>query len=110
VLRDAAWLNWRFADAPKPYTLLEGDGYAVAGRRGRLGVVGAVEGPMLRALGAAASEAALIAAPPPQDIRRYMLAGYLPTTRTFTVLGKSLDPGQAIPKRPHFELGDLDFF
>lgn len=110
VIRDAAWLNWRFADAPKPYTLLEGDGYAVAGRRGKLGVVAAVQGPMLRALGAAAPEAALIAAPPHRELRRYLLAGYLPTLRTFTVLGKSLDPSQAVPARPHFELGDLDFF
>jgi GNAT superfamily N-acetyltransferase len=106
VLRDAAWLNWRFADAPTPYTLFQGDGYAVAGRRGKLGVVAAVEGPMLRAV----SDTALIAAPPPQETLRYALAGYLPTLRTFTVLGKSLDPAQAIPKRPHFELGDLDFF
>jgi GNAT superfamily N-acetyltransferase len=110
VIRDTAWLNWRFADALKPYTLLEGDGYAVAGRRGKLGVVAAVEGRMLRALGAAAPEAGLIAAPPPRDFRHYLLAGYLPTMRTFTVLGKSLDPAQAVPARPHFELGDLDFF
>jgi GNAT superfamily N-acetyltransferase len=106
VLRDTAWLNWRFADAPKPYTLFQGDGYAVTGRRGKLGVVAAVEGPMLRAV----SEPALIASPPPEETRRYALAGYVPTTRTFTVLGKSLDPAQAIPAHPHFELGDLDFF
>jgi GNAT superfamily N-acetyltransferase len=105
VLRDSAWLNWRFADAPKPYALFQGDGYAVAGRRGRLGVVAAVEGPMLRSV----RETALIAAPPPAELRRYALAGYLPTMRTFTVLGKSLDPTQGMPKRPHFELGDLDF-
>ncbi len=105
VLRDTAWLNWRFADAPSPYRLFEGDGYAVLGRRGKLGVVAAVEGPMLRAL----SERMLIAAPPPDQTRRYLLAGYLPTTRSFTVLGKSLDPALAIPARPHFELGDLDF-
>jgi GNAT superfamily N-acetyltransferase len=106
VLRDTDWLNWRFADAPKPYALFQGDGYAVTGRRGRLGVVAAVEGPMLRAI----SETMLIAAPPLDELRRYALAGYVPTTRTFTVLGKSLDPGQAIPAHPHFELGDLDFF
>ena len=106
VLRDTDWLNWRFAEAPKPYTLFQGDGYAVTGRRGRLGVVAAVEGPMLRAV----SETVLIAAPPPEETRRYALAGYVPTTRTFTVLGKSLDPEQPIPAHPHFELGDLDFF
>ena len=34
VLRDAAWLNWRFAEAPSGYTLLEREGYAV-GRASR---------------------------------------------------------------------------
>jgi predicted N-acetyltransferase YhbS len=109
VLRDADWLNWRFADAPRPYTLLDGDGYAVAGRRGRLGLVAAVEGDLLADVAAAAAGLALVAAPPPAERRRYALAGYVPTPRTFSVLGKSLHPAQAVPARPHFELGDLDF-
>src|SRR5207253_1727082 len=37
-IRDVAWLNWRFAEAPRPYTLLADGGYAAVGRRGRLGV------------------------------------------------------------------------
>ena len=107
VLRDGAWLNWRFAESPRAYTLLDGDGYAAVGRRGRLGVVAAVAGDVLKDAAAAAGGPALIAAPPPWETRRYLRAGYLPTPRTFTVLGKSL--GHAIPERPHFELGDLDF-
>ena len=51
----------------------------------------------------------MIAAPPPWQYQRYIFGGYVPTHRTFTVLGKALDPGQAVPERPHFELGDLDF-
>ena len=50
---------------------------------------------------------ALVAAPPPWSRREYARAGYVPTPRTFTVLGKSL--GRPLPQRPHFELGDLDF-
>jgi GNAT superfamily N-acetyltransferase len=107
VLRDGSWLNWRFADSPRGYTLLDGEGYAAVGRRGRLGVVAAVEGEALHDAAAAASGRALIAAPPPWETRRYLRAGYLPTPRTFTVLGKSL--GHPVPTRPHFELGDLDF-
>jgi GNAT superfamily N-acetyltransferase len=111
VLRDSDWLNWRFVDSPTPYALLcAPDGYAAAGRRGKVGVVAAVDGPssLLRAAAAAAGGPILVAAPPPSQRRRYALAGFLPTTRTFTLLGKSLD-GSALPARPHFELGDLDF-
>ena len=110
VLRDTSWLNWRFADSPRPYTLLAGDGYAVVGKRGRVGVAAVVEGPLLGDVAAVARGAAVIAAPAPWERRRYALAGYLPTQRTFTVLGKALVPGQPVPRQPHFELGDLDFF
>ena len=113
VLRDTAWLNWRFADAPRRYRLLrdsDGDGYAVVGSRGPIGVVAVVEGQLLRTATVTSSVRALIAAPPPWDRRRYLARGYLPTHRTFTVLGKSLDPALPLPKRPHFQLGDLDIF
>lgn len=109
VLRDAAWLNWRFADAPKPYTLLQHNGYAVTGTRGRFGVIAAVAGPLLRAASGAAGRRALIALPPPTEHGRYLRAGFLPSRRTFTVLGRSLDPALPLPAQPHFELGDLDF-
>jgi GNAT superfamily N-acetyltransferase len=107
VLRTAAWLNWRFADGPRAYTLLGGEGYAAVGRRGRIGVVAAVVGDLLHDAAVAARGPALIAAPPPWEVRRYALAGYVPTPRTLMLLGKSL--GHPVPDRPHFELGDLDF-
>ena len=110
VLRDAAWLNWRFADAPRSYTLLERDGgYAAVGRRGRLGVVAAVEGSLLSGALGATSGVAILAAPPPWQQRRYLRAGFLPSPKTFTVLGKALVEGQQVPSQAHFELGDLDF-
>ncbi|HZO97879.1 MAG TPA: GNAT family N-acetyltransferase [Gaiellaceae bacterium] len=108
VLRDGAWLNWRFAEAPRPYALLERDGYAVVGRRGRLGVLAAASGDLLLDAAAAARGPALVAAPPPWERRRYARAGFLPTPRTLTLLGKALDGGP-LPRRPHLELGDLDF-
>ena len=109
VLRDGDWLNWRFADSPAPYTLLEGGGYGVAGRRGRIGVVAAVEGELLGDTGDLAGGPAVIAAPPPWQRLPYARGGFVPTHRTLTVLGKSLDRGQPVPAAPHFELGDLDF-
>ncbi len=109
VLRDTTWLNWRFADSPTPYALLQGDGYAIVRGRGRIGVLAAVEGALIGDAGRAAGGNALIAAPPPSLRGRYMRAGYLPTHRRFTLLGKSLDPALTVPSSPHFELGDLDF-
>jgi GNAT superfamily N-acetyltransferase len=109
VLRDTAWLNWRFADAPRRYTLLSGAGYAVVGKRGRLAVAAVVQGDLLGDVAAVARGPAVVAAPPPWELRHYALAGYVPTQRTFTVLGKALAPGRSVPARPHFELGDLDF-
>jgi len=105
VVRDADWLNWRFADSPRRYTLIAEGGYAVLGRRGRFGVLAATGG-RLAAPGGLVS----IAAPPPWERLRYLRAGWMPTPRTFALLGKSLDPRLRIPARPHFELGDLDFF
>lgn len=110
VLRDRFWLNWRFADAPTGYRLLEGNGgYAVTGRRGRVGVIACVEGDLLEQATAVAERPVIVASPPPWKLRSYLAAGYLPTFRRLTVLGKALDPAQEVPSRPHFELGDLDF-
>jgi predicted N-acetyltransferase YhbS len=111
VLRDPGWLNWRFADSPTRYELLAGPGagYAVARRRGRFGVVAAVEGSPVRDATAAAGGFVVVAAPPPWQRSRYARAGYLPTRRRFSMLGKSLHPDQPVPAHPHLELGDLDF-
>jgi len=113
VLRDEAWLNWRFADGPRHYELLERDGYAVVGRRGRTAFLAATAGDLLGDAAATAAQLGgwvLIAAPPPWEHRRYARAGYVPTPRTIELLGKSLDLRRPLPARPHFELGDLDFF
>jgi hypothetical protein len=109
VLRDGVWLNWRFADSPKPYTLLAGGGYAVVGVHRRVGMLAAVEGDLLTDASGVAEGRALIAAPPPWARGSYLRAGYLPTHRKLTVLGKALDPALPLPAAPHFELGDLDF-
>jgi GNAT superfamily N-acetyltransferase len=110
VLRDATWLNWRYTESPTEYKLVEGGGgYAIATGRGRLGVVAAVKGDLLRDAGRAARGKIVIAALPPWLQRGRASMGYLPTGRKFTLLGKSLHPDQPVPAQPHFELGDLDF-
>ena len=64
VLRDAAWLNWRFAERPGRYTCLVEEGYAVAGRWRGFGVVAAMAGDLLRDAGSAAGGPLVLAAPP----------------------------------------------
>ena len=65
------------------YTLLEGGGYGVAGRRGRIGVVAAVEGGLLaRHRRRSRAGPAVIAAPPPWQRPRYARGGFVPTHRT----------------------------
>jgi hypothetical protein len=102
-------VRWRFVDAPRPYTVIERGGCAVAARRGRVGNVVTVDGAGLSDAVRAARGVAVIACPPPWERGRYLAAGFVPTTKSFTVLGKSLD-GTPLPQRPHLELGDLDFF
>ena len=109
VLRDGVWLDWRFADSPRPYTLLAGGGYAVVGSHGRVAMLAAIEGDLLADAAGVAEGRAIVAAPPPWARGTYLRAGYVPTHRKFTVLGKSLDPALPLPAAPHFELGDLDF-
>jgi GNAT superfamily N-acetyltransferase len=80
-----AYLDWRFATAPRDYALY-GDG-TVVGRRGRFSYVARGR-----------PDAAML------TLRR----SGLPTPKTLRLLGKSLD-GSPLPQRPPLELGDLDF-
>jgi len=108
VLRDADWLNWRFGGAPREYrSFARKGGYAVYGRaRRRVAFVAASQGDALAdSLGVVAEPVVIATAPPPGSL----LSGFVPTPRTFTVLGKALHPAQELPARPRFELGDLDF-
>lgn len=80
-----AYLDWRFAAAPREYALYA-DG-TVVGRRGRISYV---------------------ARGRPDAGVLTLGRGLLPTPKAFTLLGKSLD-GTPLPARVELELGDLDF-
>jgi GNAT superfamily N-acetyltransferase len=80
-----AYLDWRFADAPREYALYA-DG-TVVGRRGRFSFVARGR-----------PDAATL------SLRRSLV----PTPKSFTLLGKSLD-GSRVPERVELEFGDLDF-
>ena len=122
IVRDAAYLNWRYADSPRPYLRVEdGTGWAVVTPRrlARLLVGGRVRGGRGgRSSCARASQAVdadiAVAMVNPGEERAYLAAGFVPTPRTIRFIGKRLtDDAPELPKRRdawHFTLGDLDFF
>lgn len=81
-----AYLDWRFAAAPRGYALYA-DG-TVVGKRGRLSYV---------------------ARGRPDAAMLTLQRGLVPTPKAFRLLGKSLD-GSPLPPRVDLQLGDLDFF
>jgi GNAT superfamily N-acetyltransferase len=123
-VRDAAYLNWRYADSPRAYTLLRSaNGYAVVGRKRLRGLATAFVADLVaptvaetRALlrscvRAARGARVLLALLPAVHARAYLAAGFVPTPETIRLIGNSL--GGPLPlgaKAWHFGLGDTDYF
>ena len=100
VLRDAAWLNWRFADAPTPYTLLEGGG--LRGRRAAADASASSRPSRASCSGRPASRPAGPARSPRRrrgSARRYSLAGYVPTHEVLHRARQVAPPRAAGPGR-----------
>jgi GNAT superfamily N-acetyltransferase len=123
LVRGAAYLNWRYADAPKPYRILESaQGYAVLGEAEHKGVRSAVVcdlvGPprearallrrCLRAVPPGPRVA--IGVPAPGQHAAYASLGFVPTPMSIRVIGKPLAPDASLPADWHFSPGDTDFF
>ena len=124
-VRDSAYLNWRYADSPRAYTLLASpSGYAVVGRKQFRGVDTAYVADLVaptfretrrllrRCVRAARGARALLALLPAVHASAYVSAGFVPTPETIRLIGHALDPG-ALPLGPkawHFTLGDTDYF
>ncbi len=125
VLRDSRYLNWRYAESPRGYRMLEADlgGFAVVGFTRRKGVriallmdlVGEDEdvGVLVRgALAAARGSAALLAVPSPVLSRARLLRhGFVPTRYKLDLIGKGLaEPLDSRSSSWTVSLGDTDFF
>jgi GNAT superfamily N-acetyltransferase len=123
LVRDVAHLNWRYAEAPKRYRILESErGYAVLGEAEQKGVRSAVVcdlvGPprearallrrCLRAVPPGPRVA--IGVPAPGQHAAYLSLGFVPTPMSIRVIGKPLREGASLPARWHFAPGDTDFF
>jgi GNAT superfamily N-acetyltransferase len=121
IVRDPAYLTWRYADSPRSYLRLEdGDGWALVTHAVWHGFSSAViceavcGASLLRRCVQAVDADLAVAMVNPGDARTYLAAGFVPTPRTIRFIGKRLT-GDApeLPKRRdawHFTLGDLDFF
>ena len=119
VVRDAAHLNWRYADSPRLYRAVRSDdGYAVVGRTRYRGVETAVladlvggSRALLRRAVSAARGRLMIALPAPDERRVFLSLGFVPAPYTLRLLGKSLGGKlNADPSAWRFTLGDADFF
>ena len=123
LVRDAAYLNWRYADAPNDYRAFASPrGYAVVGHAVQKGFSSAV---VLDLVGPPREQIALlrrclrearggadvaIGVPPPGQRAAFAALGFVPTPMTIRVIGKPLVDGAALPERWHFSPGDTDFF
>ena len=122
VVRDSAYLSWRYLDSPKGYAVFrDGDGYAVLGHKVQRGrpiayvadLVAADPRRLLRAClsAARAGSIAVFALPAPGHRRAYAAAGFVPTTFSLDLMGKALaGPLDVDPASWRFTLGDTDFF
>lgn len=127
VVRDVAYLNWRYLDGPLPYRAFASpNGFAVLGRKVHRGVALAyvaecIAPPrearaLLRRCLAEARGAEAVALVPPAGLGRGALLalGFLPSHIALDFMGKAL-PGAArpLPVNPaawRVSLGDTDFF
>jgi hypothetical protein len=121
VVRDPEYLNWRYADSPRPYARIEDEsGWAVVTHAVWHGFSSAViceatgGSSLLRKAARAADADLAVALVDRGEERVYLAAGFVPTLRTIRFIGKRLrDDAPELPKRRDawsFTLGDLDFF
>lgn len=130
LLRNKAYLNWRFVESPRPYRILaerrgeELEGWAVVTHRRFRGhavgvvadlvaVTGRVAAVLLRRAARAVRGHALVALVSPGERAPYLRAGFLPTHMTLRLIGKPLVPGVELAAERsawHLTLGDTDLF
>ena len=114
IVRDDAYLRWRYADSPRPYAQHGGAIVTHAVWHGLSSAVVCEHGSGLgRALRHVDARIAVAMVNPGEE-RRFLAHGFVPTPRTIRFIGKRLtDDAPPLPKRRDawtLTLGDLDFF
>lgn len=113
LLKDAAYLDWRYRESPRRYGRVEGrDGeFAVVGIGRRGGAICELAGGTRTLRRAArAIDSSLVFGLPAGREAVFAKAGFLPTPWRLRFVGKRLDPAAPLPREWRLELGDLDFF
>jgi GNAT superfamily N-acetyltransferase len=122
VVRDAAYLNWRYVDSPRDYVNVQGDdGHAVVGHKlhkgRRIALVADLAARNPRRLLHACVRCVrpgthlLFALPARSHRPAYAAAGFVPTPMTLHFMGKPLaGKFNTDPRAWRFTLGDTDFF
>jgi GNAT superfamily N-acetyltransferase len=121
IVRDAAYLNWRYLDSPRDYAAYRMDGgYAVLGHkrhRGRnVALVADLVGPTRRLLraclaGVKPGTRLVFGVPARGQEAAYLACGFVPTPRSLHFMGKALAGRlDTEPRAWRFTLGDTDFF
>jgi GNAT superfamily N-acetyltransferase len=119
IVRDADYLNWRFADSPRGYRVVRSEtGHAVVGRTRYRGIETAVladfvggSRDLLRRAIALSKARAMIALPGPDERSTFLSSGFVPAPHTLHLMGKPLAGTlNADVAAWRFTLGDTDFF
>jgi len=119
VVRDGAFLRWRYLASPRGYEAIESDGgYAVVWpakrhRERTISVLADHVGPaaLLRRARGLAEARVQFALPAPEQRGAYLAAGFVPTPRRLHFMGKALAGRlNTDPRAWRFTLGDTDFF
>lgn len=114
LVRDEAYLRWRYGDSPRPYAQ---HGDAIVTHATWHGLSSAIVCEHGRGLGRALRHVdaqIAVAMVNPGEEPRFLAHGFVPTPRTIRFIGKRLtDDAPQLPRERrawHFTLGDLDFF
>jgi GNAT superfamily N-acetyltransferase len=124
IVKDVRYLDWRYADSPRPYLRVDGEGggWAIVTHAHWHGFSSAVvcdafgpglSGLLRRGLRAVDADVAVAIVNRGEE-RAYLAAGFIPSPRAIRFIGKRLSgDAPTLPKQRdawRFSLGDLDFF